>query len=178
MGWPRRRPKFHLVDWSTVCTPLASGGLGIRNLRTFNVALLGKWLWRFGHERDALWCQVIKVKYGCDWGGWCSSSSSGPYGVNLWKNIRKGWHSLSRFFLFEIGDGSKVQFWLDYWCGSSLADRYPDLFRICRNKEASVADLMRFTNGVLHWEIFFVGMCIIGNWKLSGASSIPSVALL
>ena len=37
-------PKFHLVDWSMVCTPLSSSGLGIRNLRTFNVALLGKWL--------------------------------------------------------------------------------------------------------------------------------------
>ena len=52
-----------------MCTPLSSGGLGIRNLRTFNVALLGKWLWRFGQERDALWRQVIEVKYGCDWGG-------------------------------------------------------------------------------------------------------------
>ena len=37
-------PKFHLVDWSTVCSPLSLGGLGIRNLRTFNIALLGKWL--------------------------------------------------------------------------------------------------------------------------------------
>ena len=35
-------PKFYLVDWSTVCTPLSSSGLGIRNLRTFNIALLGK----------------------------------------------------------------------------------------------------------------------------------------
>ena len=35
-------PKFHLVDWSTVCTLLALGGLGIRNRRTFNVALLGE----------------------------------------------------------------------------------------------------------------------------------------
>ena len=139
-----------------MCTPLSSGGLGIRNLRTFNVALLGKWLWRFGQERDALWRQVIEVKYGCDWGGWCSSSFSSPYGVSLWKNIRRGWHSLSRFVMYEIGDGSKVQFWLDCWCGtSSLTDRYSELFRICCSKEASVADLMRYTNGVLHWEIQF-----------------------
>nr|POE50253.1 gtpase-activating protein gyp1 [Quercus suber] len=34
-------------------------------------------------------------------------------------------------------------------------NRYPDLYRICRSKEASVADLMRYTNGVLHWEIRF-----------------------
>ena len=49
-----------------------------------------------------------------------------------------------------------MQFWLDRWCGtSSLADRYPELYRICRSKEVSVADLMRYTNGVLHWEIHF-----------------------
>ena len=105
---------------------------------------------------DALWRQVIEVKYGCEWDGWCSSSFSGSYGVSLWKNIRRGWPSLSRFILYEIGDGSKVQFCLDRWCGtSSLADCYLETYRICRNKEASVADLMRYTNGVLHWEIHF-----------------------
>ena len=34
-------PKFHLVKWVTICTPLSLGGLGIRNLRLFNEALLG-----------------------------------------------------------------------------------------------------------------------------------------
>ena len=97
---------------------------------------------------------MIEVKYSCDWGGWCSSSFSGPYGVGLWKNIRRGWHSLSRFIMYEIGDGSKVQFWLDCWCGTSLfAVRYPELYRISCSKEASVVDLMRYSNGVLHWEI-------------------------
>ena len=36
--------KFHLVNWPKVCSPVWEGGFGIRNLRCFNRALLGKWL--------------------------------------------------------------------------------------------------------------------------------------
>ena len=80
-------PKIHLVKWATVCSPISSGGLGIRKIRLFNEALLGKWLWRFGIEKDALWRQVLEMKYGCVWGGWCTRSVNGHYGVGLWKNI-------------------------------------------------------------------------------------------
>jgi hypothetical protein len=45
--------KYHLVSWSKVCSPVSVGGLGIRNLLMFNHALLGKWLWRYGSEREA-----------------------------------------------------------------------------------------------------------------------------
>ncbi len=44
--------KSHLVGWNIVCLPLQYGGLAIRILRQFNLALLGKWLWRFGMEQD------------------------------------------------------------------------------------------------------------------------------
>ncbi|XP_059451144.1 uncharacterized protein LOC132181938 [Corylus avellana] len=37
-------PKFHLVSWHEVCSPIFEGGLGIRSLRLFNQARLGKWL--------------------------------------------------------------------------------------------------------------------------------------
>jgi hypothetical protein len=47
--------KYYLVSWDKVCSLISEGGLGIRNLRAFNRALLGKWLWRFGFERDAWW---------------------------------------------------------------------------------------------------------------------------
>jgi hypothetical protein len=44
--------KYHLVSWLKVCTRISEGALGIRNLMMFNCALLGKWLWRYGIERD------------------------------------------------------------------------------------------------------------------------------
>ena len=56
----------HLVNWSKVCSPIQYGGLAIQNLRYFNEALLGKWLWRFGYEREALWRRVIRIKYGVE----------------------------------------------------------------------------------------------------------------
>ena len=33
--------KHHLVDWKTVCLPVAHGGLGVRKVVPFNKALLG-----------------------------------------------------------------------------------------------------------------------------------------
>lgn len=58
---------------------------------------------------------------------------------------------LLRFIQFEVGDVSRVIFWQDLWHGgSSLVMCFPELFRISCDKEASVADLMKSTNGVLH----------------------------
>ena len=56
--------KFHLVSWPKICEPACSGGLAIKNLRSYNQALLGKWLWRYGLERDAFWRRVVEAKYG------------------------------------------------------------------------------------------------------------------
>ena len=55
--------KVHLVKCSQICEPLQRWGLGIRCLGRVNQALLGKWLWRYGTERDALWRRVIKAVF-------------------------------------------------------------------------------------------------------------------
>ncbi|RVW98661.1 putative ribonuclease H protein [Vitis vinifera] len=61
-GTLERKP--HLVEWSIVCLDKRKGGLGVRNLALLNKALLCKWSWRFAMESEALWRQVICIKYG------------------------------------------------------------------------------------------------------------------
>jgi hypothetical protein len=149
--------RFHLLRWDKVCLPIQNGGLAIKNLRLFNQALLGKWIWRFGKERDHLWRKVIEAKYGWDRGGWCSKKVNSPYGVSLWKTISKGWDSFNRFISFEIGDGSKVSFWHDVWCGDRpLKVMYPDIFAISSSPDALVADLLSCHNDIPHWDLTFI----------------------
>jgi hypothetical protein len=114
--------KFHLVEWEKVCSPIDEGGLGIRNVRRFNQALLGKWLWRFVHEEGAWWRRVLVAKYGEVWGGWCSGHVSGSHGVGLWKYICMGWQIFNSHIRFDPGDGTKIRFWEDVYLenGSTL----------------------------------------------------------
>ena len=78
---------------------------------------------------------------------------------------------MSHYILYEIGDGSRVKFVLArLLCGETpLAISYPKLFRICRDKEASVAELMKFINEVLHWDVCFFRA--VHDWGLEALSS-------
>ncbi|RVW51280.1 Transposon TX1 uncharacterized 149 kDa protein [Vitis vinifera] len=60
----------HLVRWDVVCKPKTIGGLGLGNISWRNLALLGKWLWRYPREGSALWHQVILSIYGSHSNGW------------------------------------------------------------------------------------------------------------
>lgn len=45
----------------------------------------------------------------------CTEVVSGPYGVSLWKSIRWEWETFSSYIQYEVGDGSRVKFWHDWW---------------------------------------------------------------
>jgi hypothetical protein len=123
-----------------VCSPISEGGVWIRNVRKFNQALLGKWLWWYAHEEGAWWRSVLVAKYGSSRGGWHSCDISESHGV-VWKFICMGWSNFQRNFRFDSGVGSKISFWEDVWCGeSSLKDTFPSLFSIARFREVFVAD--------------------------------------
>ena len=144
-------PKIHLVNWAKVCRPLQVGGLGIRQLGNFYSALLGKWLWMYGMEADALWRRVIEAKYGNFWGGWCTKKVSSPYGVSLWRYIRSGWLNFSKLLVYDVGDGTRVKFWKHVWCGDcTLQEAFPELYCLSRSKDSSVAEIIGWSAGRFH----------------------------
>jgi hypothetical protein len=50
--------KMHLANWSIVCRPKSKGGLGIINIEMMNIALIGKWYWKWFSTQPSLWRQL------------------------------------------------------------------------------------------------------------------------
>ena len=93
-------------------------------------------------EDSSTWRSVINLKYGSEDGGWFPSTSKGYHGVGLWKEISKESMLLRHHCSVKIGDGSKVRFWEDWWCGEApLCSSFPSLYSMTSSKWARVADL-------------------------------------
>ena len=134
--------KIHLVKWKTICSNKDKGGLGVKCLGTLNKALLAKWAWRFTSEDNPLWKNIISLKYGVDKGGWFTKNGKGAFGVGLWKEINKEASVLSQFSNCVVGDGKRLRFWKDTWCGMEpLSETFHNLYTLATTKDAYLEDI-------------------------------------
>ena len=107
-----------------MCLSKEKGGLGIRGHLNLNRAIIGKWSWRFAIEDNTPWKDLIKTNIG------------------LWKEIRKVTLLLKSNNVFLVGEGSRVRFWEDTWCGSNpLYTTFPHLYSLVDSKGANVAEV-------------------------------------
>ena len=88
-GWGSEGRKIAWVSWKKACKPREADGLGILNLRLFNVALLGKWIWCLETEKGGLWKEILDSKYG----GWriLQEQSSNAKDSSWWTNLKGVW---------------------------------------------------------------------------------------
>ncbi|CAN1151754.1 Putative ribonuclease H protein At1g65750 [Linum perenne] len=79
------KERIHWISWSKVKTARELGGLGVQDLQSLNLALLSKWVWRFGTERSAWWRCLIKVKCGGGPSEWQPTWGFRSAGCSIWK---------------------------------------------------------------------------------------------
>lgn len=99
--------------WKDFCQPKSAGGLGFRQFKDINTALLAKLGWKLARESDSLWCRALRAKYmkvKCLFEiGIAKGSSPG------WNGILSSRHALINRACFKIGNGCKINLWKDPW---------------------------------------------------------------
>lgn len=155
------------VKWELICKPIEHGGLGIKDLRKFNLALLGKWRFKLLQNDVSLWCRVFSSKYGrlnsvdaCN-----HQSSNFSNGSTWWQDLGKltsassssgnDWFTMN--VTKHVGDGSNTQFWHHLWIGNApLCQSFPRLYSISVDKLCSIAEMGEHSADGWRW---------ILNWR-------------
>ncbi|CAJ2678610.1 unnamed protein product [Trifolium pratense] len=152
--------KLCWVKWDQVCRAKEQGGLGVKNLELFNIALLSKWKWRAIIEKDAIWADLLNFRYGCLPAIFLSREAS-LYGskASLWwrdvfsvgESIMPGWFRSNTRCI--VGNGAEISFWNAQWHGDlSLGELFPNLFAKELRQNSLIADRLSSSREGLVWK--------------------------
>ena len=110
-GQIKDEKKIHWIKWSRMTDLKAEGGLGFRDLQDFNLALLGKQLWRILMQPNLLMSRVMKARY---FGG-KSIWDAQPKGSDswCWKSLLSAREVLEEGLRRRVGDGESIKIWED-----------------------------------------------------------------
>ncbi|XP_063941514.1 uncharacterized protein LOC135149664 [Daucus carota subsp. sativus] len=142
--------KLHSVAWTKVCRPKNQGGLGISCIRARNLALLGKWCYRWEKERSRSWNCWIRSKYRCSKHEKLSELQSAKGISECLKSIKTvSEHPIlkdkisSRSFKWKLKNGKSVLFWEDRWFENKiLKDVFKRLYHLSNLKDITVHDMV------------------------------------
>ena len=112
--WGQRgdQHKIHWKNWEALCKPTALGGMGFKDLKKFNEAILAKQIWRLLTGHTSLFYQVFQAKYFPNCSILDAKLSSGSY---IWQSIVKAKKLVQSSLLWKVGDGKQIKILWDRW---------------------------------------------------------------
>ncbi|KAL9840377.1 hypothetical protein AtNW77_Chr2g0227581 [Arabidopsis thaliana] len=138
---------MHWFAWDRLALPKQEGGLGFRDLESFNLVLLDKQTWRMLQYPESLMAKLLKGRYFHDSN--ILNAVQGKKASFIWKSILHGRDLVRKELRFCIGDGTIVDAWLDPWL--PMHPPRPPIKTVNAPQQVMVRDLMNHTRS--GWDI-------------------------
>lgn len=113
--WGRKdsKRKTHWVNWNAMCTSKLHAGMGFRDLKFFNLAMLAKQAWRLIQNVDSLLARMLKARNFPTVS--FMEANEGYRPSYTWRSICKFRAALDKGLCWHIGDGESVKIWKGKW---------------------------------------------------------------
>jgi hypothetical protein len=106
------------MSWERLTLPKHKGGMGFRDLRSFNLAMLGKQGWHLITRPDSLCARVLKGRYYHDTE--FLRATQKKHVSSTWRAILAGRDVLHNGLIRRVVDGESTAIWGDRW----IADHF------------------------------------------------------
>ena len=108
--------KIHWKSWNYLTQPKTMGGMGFRDLRSFNLAMLAKQGWRMLQDHGSLLYGCFKAKYFPR----CSilEAVDCPNSSYVWKSLLAAQPILKKGCCWRVGNGASIRVLQDCWLPS------------------------------------------------------------
>ncbi|TYH19513.1 hypothetical protein ES288_A05G357900v1, partial [Gossypium darwinii] len=102
-----------MMAWEKMCYPKGMGGIGFRDLQLFNLALLGRQVWKLMTHMDTLCFKVLSAKYFPN--GDVFSYRQVDKASFTWSSIAAAAEAFKDGFGWQVGNGDMINIWADNW---------------------------------------------------------------
>ena len=101
------------LAWDKMILPKAMGGMGFRDMRAFNQALLAKQAWRLIEHPESLVARLLCAKYYPS-GSLVDTVFTGNAST-VWRGIEHGLELVKKGMIWRVGNGNSIRTWRDSW---------------------------------------------------------------
>ncbi|KAF5470852.1 hypothetical protein F2P56_011340 [Juglans regia] len=112
-GQKNEERKVHWLSKKKMCKSKFVGGMGFKELETFNMAMLAKQAWRLLQNKESLFHKLYAARYFSN--GDLLAASLGGNASYAWRGIWEAKNLLVKGGRWNVGNGSSIHILNDAW---------------------------------------------------------------